>query len=320
MAKELAERITLLNMAINTLLAVLKLTVGWLSGSAALLSDGLHSVTDVVSSCVVLIGIRLSRRRSDAQHPYGHERLECVAALILSILVGATGIGIGIGGIQTIVTAVPSAAAPGTIALAAAIASVVIKEIMFRYTRLAARRSQSSALYADAWHLRTDALSSVGSVIGVLGANSGWYVLDPLAAVLIGALILKAAAEIFFDAIRKMIDRSCDEDLGTAIAQAVCGVAGVDGIDEFKTRLFGSRVYTEVTVVVDDRLSASEAYVIAGTIRETVESQFPVVKSCSVHILPGGRRNADTNDGFIVAKHSTSCYNEQESEGEVDDV
>ncbi len=288
MAKQLAERITALNMMINAVLAVLKLMVGYFSGSTALVSDGVHSVTDVFSSTVVLIGVCLSRRHSDAKHPYGHERLECVAALVLAILVGVTGLGIGWSGLQGIGNASHSAVQPGFIALIAAVLSVLVKEVMFRYTRLAARRSGSSALYADAWHLRTDALSSLGSVIGVCGANIGWYVLDPIAALLIGALIVKAAVEIFLDAIRKMVDRSCDEVLSDAIAQTVCEVDAVEGIDEFKTRLFGDRVLVEVTVVVDNRLSSSEAYTVAHTICETVEKHYDVVKRCAVHILPRG--------------------------------
>lgn len=289
--KGLAERITTLNIVINMALAVLKLTVGFLTGSQALVSDGIHSVTDVVSSVVVLTGIRLSHRRSDSEHPYGHERLECVAAIVLSVLVGATGVGIAVSGIRGLFSASDSASSPGMIALTAAVLSVLIKEIMFRYTRVAARRSNSAALYADAWHLRTDALSSLGSVIGVWGANIGIYVLDPLAALLIGLLVIKAAVEIFLDAIRKMIDRSCDTTLQAEMEQVVFAVQGVEGIDEFKTRLFGNRVYAEVTVIVADTLSANEAYTIAQTIRETVESRFEVVKTCSVHIVPKPSRD-----------------------------
>lgn len=284
--KDIAERITLLNVAINIALAVLKLTVGFFSGSQALVSDGIHSVTDVVSSAVVLVGIRLSHRRSDPEHPYGHERLECVAAILLAMLVGVTGIGIGVSGMKGLFAASETTSSPGAIALTAAVLSVVMKEVMFRYTRAAARRSNSAALFADAWHLRTDALSSLGSVIGVLGANCGVHVLDPLAALLIGLLVIKAAVEIFLDAIRKMIDRSCDADLQHEINKAVRGVSRVEGIEELKTRLFGNRVYVEVTVAVTNTLSSPQAYDVARAIRETVESRFEVVKTCSVHIVP----------------------------------
>ncbi|MBE6762791.1 MAG: cation transporter [Ruminococcaceae bacterium] len=274
-------------MVLNALMAVIKIAVGAVSGSGALVSDGVHSVTDVFSSLVVLIGIKLSGRSSDRRHPYGHERMECVAAVLLSVLVGATGIGIGTAGLRAIaVTQEVVPQPPGWRALTVAVISVVIKEMMFRYTHRAAKQVNSGALMADAWHLRSDALSSVGGLVGILGANLGVAVMDPLAAVVISLFILKAAIGIFADAMRKMTDRSCDEAFEKAVSECVCRHWQVRGIRELKTRLFGSRVYVEVTAQVDGALSCREAFAVARTVEETVRAEFADVKDCAVHIYP----------------------------------
>ncbi len=279
--------ISYINILMNAALAVMKLTVGMLSGSEALVSDGVHSVTDVCSSIVVLIGIKLSSRRSDRQHPYGHERMECVAAVLLAGLVGATGIGIGISGVRAALSiGTQDPTPPGVVALVVAVLSILIKEIMFRYTRRAAIRTNSGALLADAWHLRSDALSSLGGLLGVLGANLGVAILDPIAAVVISLLIIKAAVEIFVDAMRKMTDRSCDESLQESIADCVRKHTQVKNILELKTRLFGSRVLAEVTVEVDGALSCREAFDVARSVEETVRQEFEEIKDCAVHIYP----------------------------------
>ncbi len=279
--------ISYINIALNAVLAALKLIVGVASGSEALVSDGVHSVTDVFSSVVVFIGIKLSSRRSDRQHPYGHERMECVAAVLLAVLVGITGVGIGIAGVRSAVHIdMVDAAPPGRVALIVAIISIVVKEIMFRYTRYAAKRTNSGALLADAWHLRSDALSSIGGFIGILGANLGAPILDPIAAVVISLFIIKAAVTIFADAMRKMTDRSCDDELQNAISSCVKEHEQMRGIRELKTRLFGSRVLAEVTVEVDGSLSCREAFAVARNIEKTVCERFVVVKECAVHIYP----------------------------------
>ncbi len=283
---ETALTISYINMLLNALLAVVKITIGGLSGSDALVSDGVHSVADVFSSLVVLIGIKLSARNSDRLHPYGHERMECVAAVLLSVVVGITGAGIGISGVRAVLLPSADTVPPGGVALFAAVASVVVKEGMFRYTRRAALRTNSGALLADAWHLRSDALASIGGFIGVFGANCGVAVLDPLAAVVISVFIMKAAVSIFADAMRKMTDRSCDEELEEAILQCVREHVQVRGVRELKTRLFGSRVYAEVTVTVEGELSCRDAFSVARDIETAVRERFENMKDCAVHIYP----------------------------------
>lgn len=282
----IAMRVAVLNLVLNTMLAFAKLATGVVLRSAAMLSDGAHSVADALSGVAVVVGIHLSARRNDARHPYGYERMECVAAVILAILVGITGVGIGIAAVEALFAVNDSAAPSNSFAWITALAAILIKEGMFRYTRLAARKTASAALMADAWHQRTDALSSFGGLIGVVGANMGFPTLDPLAGVAIALLILKAAVGIFADAMRKMIDRSCDEALASQLIAHAQTVGGVCEVVELKTRLFGNRVLAEITVRVEAGLSAEEAYAIADAVKTTVESDFDEVKTCSVHIHP----------------------------------
>ncbi len=278
--------IAAVNGAVNAVLAILKITVGTLSCSKALISDGLHSVTDVVATIVVMIGIGLSRCRADDKYPYGCERLECVAAVLVSVVIAVTGGGIAIAGVSAIRQPISETAAIGTAALWTAVLSVVVKEIMFRYTKRWAKRAGSSALEADAWHQRTDALSSVGSLVGIIGAQNGLTFLDPLASIVIGALIVKSAVMIFAEAMRNMTDRACDDKLKQAICRLTAECDGVMAVEKLKTRLFADRVCAEITVSVDRSLSCEQAYAIAQAIGRRVTENLHRVKLCSVHIQP----------------------------------
>ena len=178
----------------NVLLSLLKLLAGLLAHSGAMVSDAVHSCSDVFSTVVVMIGMRLSARDSDREHPYGHERLECVAAVILAVVLLITGLFIGYGGLQTIIQGQSAElSVPGLAALAAALVSIAVKEGMFWYTRRYARALDSPALMADAWHHRSDAFSSVGALVGIAGARLGLPILDPLASVVICAFIVKSS-------------------------------------------------------------------------------------------------------------------------------
>mgnify|MGYP000914382035 CR=1 FL=1 len=201
---KVAMKVSGVSIAVNLLLSLFKLLAGILAHSGAMISDAIHSASDVGSTFVVIVGVNLSSKKSDKEHQYGHERMECVSSIILSGLLLATGIGIGMNGIENIIksTSGASIAIPGTLALIAAVVSIVVKEWMFWYTRSAAKKINSGALMADAWHHRSDAMSSVGAFIGILGARLGFPILDPLASVAICILIVKASVDIFKDALK----------------------------------------------------------------------------------------------------------------------
>ena len=178
--------------------------------------------------------------------------------------------------------------AEARLALAAALISIVSKEAMYWYTRSAAKKVESSALMADAWHHRSDALSSIGSFAGILGARLGLPVLDPIASVVICIFILKAAVDIFRDAISKMVDRACSDELEEEMRGAVLAQEGVLGIDRLQTRLFGDRIYVELDIAADGNSSLAEAHQVSDRVHDTVEQQFPKVKHCMVHVNPYG--------------------------------
>ena len=193
---------------LNILLFLGKLTAGILSGSISVIADALNNLSDAGSSIMTFVGFRMAGMPADSEHPYGHDRLECVASMVLAAILLATGIGIGMSGVKTIIAGDYShLQAPGTIALVAAIVSILTKEGMFWYTRHYAKILDSAAFMADAWHHRSDAFSSVGSLIGIGGAMLGFPVLDPLASVVICIFILKVAFDIFKDALDKMLEQ-----------------------------------------------------------------------------------------------------------------
>ena len=286
-ASAIAMRVSAVSIAVNLVLSFLKLLAGIIAGSGAMISDAVHSASDVFSTFVVIAGIKMSGKQPDREHPYGHERMECVASVILAAVLAGTGIGIGIKGIQKILPEGNAAlTVPGASALAAAVISVIVKELMYRYTTRAAQKINSGALLADAWHHRSDALSSVGSFAGVLGARMGMPVLDPLASVIICVFIEKAAIEIFRDAMDKMVDKSCPDEAVEQMKRAILETDGVLGIDELKTRLFGSRIYVEVEILMDAEKTLVEAHETAEQVHDAIEALNPDVKHCMVHVNP----------------------------------
>ena len=286
--QKVANQVSFVTIVVNILLAFMKLLAGVFAHSNAMISDSIHSASDVFSTMIVVIGIKLSSKQPDKEHPYGHERMECVSSIILSGLLLATGIGIGMNGIENIIksTSGTSIAIPGTLALIAAVVSIVVKEWMFWYTRSAAKKINSGALMADAWHHRSDAMSSVGAFVGILGARLGFPILDPLASVAICVLIVKASVDIFKDAVDKMVDHSCDEATEESMREVIMGVKGVKGIDLLQTRLFGSKMYVDIEISADGEIPLDEAHDIAENVHHTIENKFKNVKHCMVHVNP----------------------------------
>ena len=274
--------------ALNVFLSASKFAAGILGHSAALVSDAVDSASDIFSNLIVMAGIKISHKASDMEHQYGHERMECVASIIMSALLALAGAGIGFAGIQKILhfSVEGELAAPDGITLAVAALAIISKEGMYWYTRSVAKKINSGALLADALHHRNDALTSVGSLIGISGAMLGYPIFDPLAAIAICLMIIKGAYDVFTDAIDRMVDRSCDEETVEKMQELIAAQKGVDHVDKLQTRIFGSRVYVDVEISADDHLTLVEAHSIAENIHEQIEKQFPEVKHCMVHINP----------------------------------
>lgn len=285
--EKIAVKTAVITIVFNLLLTVFKFVAGFLGHSLAMISDAIHSASDVFSTVIVIIGIKISSKAADKDHEFGHERYECVAAILLAVLLFATGCGIGYSGVTKIIDgSYKTALRPDYLAMSAAIVSIVVKECMFWYTWVAAKKTNSGALKADAWHHRSDALSSVGSLIGIVGAICGVPVLDCVAAIVICLLILKAAIDIFIDAVNKMTDKACDAETENAIRQFVSTCEGVRSVDSLMTRLFGNRIYVVLEIACDENLLLKDAHDIAEVVHEGVEQNFPLVKHVTVHVNP----------------------------------
>lgn len=285
--KAIAMRVSTISIVINLLLSLFKLFAGIFARSGAMISDAVHSASDVFSTFIVMIGVSVSEKKADNEHQYGHERLECVASLILAVILALTGLGIGFTGLEEVAGGnYDTLQIPGKLALFAAVSSIVVKEWMYWFTRAAAKKINSGALMADAWHHRSDALSSVGAFIGIFGARMGFPVLDPIASIVICLFIEKAAYDIFKDAIDKMIDKSCADQEVEGMKELILRQQGVEEIDEIKTRLFGSKVYVDVEIAMDGTKSLAEAHRVAERVHDEIERNFQEVKHCMVHVNP----------------------------------
>ena len=282
-----AMKVSMVSIVGNFILTALKLLAGIVAHSGAMISDAIHSASDVFSTFVVIVGIRMSGKESDKDHPYGHERLECVAAIVLATILSATGLGIGYSAAVKIAGGnYANLEIPGMLALLAAVLSIAVKEAMYQYNRVYAKKYDSSALMADAWHHRSDALSSVGALIGIAGARMGFPVLDPIASFVICIFIEKAAYDIFMDAVNKMVDRACDEETEDKLRKCAMGQSGVLGIDLLHTRVFGNKIYVDIEISADAEQSLREAHGIAERVHDSIEKEFPKVKHIMVHVNP----------------------------------
>lgn len=285
--QRIAMQVSGVSIIINLALSMFKMMAGIVAHSGAMVSDAVHSASDVFSTVIVMVGVRMAGKASDKEHPYGHERMECVAAIVLAVVLAITGGGIGYAGIAKMIGGhYEMLAVPGMLALVAAILSIVTKEALFWYTRHHAKRIDSGALMADAWHHRSDALSSIGALIGILGARLGFPILDPAASVVICLFILKAAYEIFKDAVDKMVDKSCDVQTEEALRGCILGQQDVRAIDMLQTRVFGNKIYVDVEISLNGSMSLYEAHAIAEKVHDELERQFPKVKHIMVHMNP----------------------------------
>ena len=285
--QKVANKVSLVSIAGNVVLSLMKLLAGIVAHSNAMISDAVHSASDVFSTIIVIIGIRLASKESDKEHPYGHERLECVAAIVLAMVLLITGIGIGYTAVSNIARGnYGELSVPGILALIAAIVSIVSKEAMYWYTRFYAKKIDSSALMADAWHHRSDAFSSVGALIGIAGARMGYPIMDSIASLVIFVFIVKAAYDIFKDAVDKMVDHSCDEQTQNEIYTCVKNHKDVLGVDLLQTRVFGNKIYVDVEIEVNASYSLRDAHHIAESVHDMIEQTFPKVKHIMVHVNP----------------------------------
>ncbi|MBQ9140967.1 MAG: cation transporter [Lachnospiraceae bacterium] len=285
--RKVATKVSIVTIIGNVVLSLFKVLAGTVAHSSAMISDAVHSASDVFSTIVVMIGIKLAAKESDKEHPYGHERLECVAAILLAMVLFVTGLMIGWDALQNIISGnYESLKVPGMLALVAAVVSIAAKEAMYWYTRYYAKKIDSSALMADAWHHRSDAFSSIGALVGIAGARLGFPVMDSVASLVIFLFIVKAAYDIFKDAVDKLVDHACDEETEKQLYECVAREEQIESIDMLHTRVFGNKIYVDVEIGVDGRYTLLQAHEIAERVHDRIEEEFPKVKHIMVHVNP----------------------------------
>lgn len=274
----------------NLLLGLGKIICGIIALSTAIIADGMHSMSDVFTTIGVIVGLKLSSKEADEGHPYGHERIENISSLFLSIMLFGVAVGIGYSGIRNIT--IKNYTIPGILAIIAAIISIVVKEWMYRYTIKYAKKYNSPSLKADAWHHRSDSLSSIGALIGIIGARMGYPILDPLVAVIICIIIIKVSYDICKQSIVQLIDTSASDDIIKDINEKILNIDGVIKIDNLKTRQYANKLYVDVDISVDSNVSVKEGHDIAAKVHNEIEKNTDV-KHCMVHVNPYNVENED---------------------------
>ena len=287
-------KVAIVTIVVNLLLAIGKFLAGFLGNSTAMISDAVHSSSDVASTLIVLVGARIAVKNEDKDHNYGHDRFESIASIILAMMLFATGLMLGYTGVKGIVSATKGDfVKPSYIALIAAVVSIVVKEGMYWYTIFYAKRLDSQALKADAWHHRSDAFSSVAGFVGILGAILGVFVLEGIATVLIALLIVKVSYDIVKVVLRQLTDHAASDELYSQIYKTINDDEDVKNIDLLKTRMSGSIIYVEAEIAVDRTLNIVEAHEIAQRVHDNIEATFKEVIHIVIHVNPFGVKESD---------------------------
>lgn len=269
---------------LNIVLAIIKITAGILGSSSAMLADGVHTLSDVMSTFVVILGLKVSSKKPDKEHPYGHERYESIFAKVISILLILTGLYIGYEALQTIIQG--NIARPGSIALMAAVFSIITKEIMYQYTIRVAKKIKSISMEADAWHHRSDALSSLGTLVGIFGARLGFTALDPIAGMIVSIFVLKVGVDLYLKSVSELVDESANDETIEKIISSISTVEGVKSINELKTRVFGNRIFVDLDIGVDPFITVEEGHDITKEVHDKLEKDIEDMKHCTVHVEP----------------------------------
>lgn len=284
-------RVTIVGAVLNLILIIFKMLAGILGRSGAMVADAIHSLSDFVTDVIVLVFVRISNKPRDVDHDYGHGKYETLATALIGVLLFVVGVGVLAGGCSSILAYLrgETLGQPGMVALWAAVVSVVTKEWLYRYTRAVGRRANSKAVVANAWHHRSDALSSVGTMVGVGGAillGEDWRVLDPLAAVVVSVFILKVSVDLVRPCVDELLEKSLPEDMERDITRLVLSAGGVAHLHNLCTRRIGNNVAIEFHICMDGNLSLTEAHRTASHIEELLREAYGERTHIVIHVEP----------------------------------
>ena len=279
-----AKQVSIVSIVGNLALTVIKLIVGFLSGSAALVADAFHSASDLVGTVILLKGMQIAHLPPDRDHPFGHHRAETITSEILALILILTAAGIGYDGINKLMK--PGLIPPESIALVAAILSIVAKEAMYRYSHKIGTEINSDAILADAWHHRSDAFSSIAAFAGILGARIGFPQLDPIAALIVAFLILKAGISIYRRAVMTLMETAPSKEVLKQLLDAVEHEQGVKNVEDLRVRRYGSKMLIDLKISVLPHLTVEEGHSVAARAKERVMAVDESIQDVLIHVNP----------------------------------
>lgn len=294
----ITHRVAVVCILCNLMLCLVKTVGGVFAGSEALISDAVNSGFDVLSGFIVLIGARIAQRQPDQEHPYGHERLENVATVILAVILFVTAVFVGHTAIEDLASgAYLTREFPGILSVVAALISIVSKEILFWYTKGKAEQINSVSLKAAAWDHRADVIGTLGALAGIIASRCGFAAGDLIASLIVCLFIIRTAYLVFREAISQMTDRSCDETVLNELRDVILSEDGVLGIDMLQVRTFGNRLYVDLEIREDGNVTLREAHEVAERVHDTIEQRFPVVKHIMIHVNPSASESIPAENG-----------------------
>lgn len=284
-------KVTVIGSIVNFLLLVFKFVAGFMGHSAAMLADAVHSLSDFVTDLVVIVFVRISNKPQDKTHDYGHGKYETLATAIIGLLLLGVGLGILWNGASSIYAFIrgQQLEAPGMVALVAALVSIVAKEILYQYTVVEGKKLDSQAVIANAWHHRSDALSSIGTAVGIGGAillGENWRVLDPIAAVIVSFFIIKVSIQLLIPCVDELLEKSLSDEVEKEIEQALLSFPGVSEPHHLRTRRIGSYYAIEVHVRMDGSITLEEAHATATAIEHKLKDIFGEGTLINIHVEP----------------------------------
>jgi cation diffusion facilitator family transporter len=282
---------TNVTLGVTFVLCGVKLLAGLFAHSNAMLADSIHSLSDTVTTVFVLIGLRMGSKPADKEHPYGHARMEAVAAKMVAVLLVLVAIGLLYSSGSVLLRG--EAKAPGALALYAAFLSILVQEGLYRYAIAVGKQINSTAIVADAWHHRSDAMSSIGTLVGIFGARVAWPWLDSAAGLVVAVIILKIGGEIYLRAVDELVDRAPEDVVMSALQSASLETPGVVSIGQFKARKNGPRIQVDVEICVNPETSLEQADEIADSVEHNLKAQFPEVNAVMVHIHPADQQEME---------------------------
>lgn len=292
-------KVTLVGMVVNTILSIVKIIIGFVGFSSAMVADGIHSFSDTLTDIVVLIGIKFSKQPADKDHNYGHEKYETIAITIISfflIIVGIEIIRNGISKITDLYNGIEFES-PKMIALYASVASILVKELLFQYTIKYSNKLESRLLRANAWHHRSDAFSSIGAFIGIGGAillGDKWIILDPIASIIVALFIFKVAYNIIKPAINELTEKAIPDELRDKIKSIIESQEGIEGYHHLHTRTMGNKIIIEMHIFVDKEMSVLEAHNVASILEEKIRDNLNTKILFTTHIEPYNEKRANS--------------------------